>query len=93
MDKHGVAKLCDFGLVRLPTWKAPNEMVTTTPYTGTISHMAPELFPSQDNRFPVATFAGDIYALGCMVLEVRDSPDVRFFSDERGSVHRTFNPV
>jgi len=45
-------------------------MTTTTPYTGTERYKAPELFISRDNRRPVATFEGDIYSFGCVILEV-----------------------
>jgi serine/threonine protein kinase len=87
VDKHGIAKLCDFGLTRLPSWQGPAGMTTTTPYTGTTSYKAPELFPSAESRLPVATYEGDIYSLGCIMLEVRDSPDDWFVSDEFESVH------
>lgn len=75
VDKYGVGKLCDFGLVRLPYWQDSAGMNTTTPYTGSTPYKAPELFASRENRFPVATFEGDIYSLGCVMLEVRSSPD------------------
>ena len=70
MDSDGVAKLCDFGLVRLADWEGPAGMTTTSAYTGTERYKAPELFISPDNRHPVATMEGDIYSLGCIMLEV-----------------------
>lgn len=70
MDDNGVAKLCDFGLVRLADWQGPAGMTTTSPYTGTERYKAPELFMSKENRHPVATFEGDIYSLGSVMLEV-----------------------
>ena len=73
MDSNGVAKLCDFGLVRLADWQGPAGMTTTSAYTGTERYKAPELFISVDNRHPVATVEGDIYSLGCIMLEVRVS--------------------
>jgi serine/threonine protein kinase len=69
----GVAKLCDFGLVRLAEWEGPAGMTTTSVYTGTERYKAPELFISSENRHPLASFEGDIYSLGCIMLEVRTS--------------------
>ncbi|KIM29317.1 hypothetical protein M408DRAFT_68273, partial [Serendipita vermifera MAFF 305830] len=69
IDDCGVAKLCDFGLVRLVNWHGAAGMTTTTPYTGTELYKAPELFMSRENRHPVATFESDIYSLGCVILE------------------------
>jgi serine/threonine protein kinase len=71
VDKDGVAKLCDLGLVRLVDWEGSRGLTTTSPYTGTALYKAPELFISLVNRIPVATFEGDIYAIGCILLEVR----------------------
>jgi serine/threonine protein kinase len=70
VDETRVAKLCDFGLVRLVDWEGPAGMTTTSPYTGTARYKAPELFMSSENRHPVATFEGDIYSVGCIMLEV-----------------------
>lgn len=69
VDGNGVAKLCDFGLVRLAGWGVATGLTTTSPYTGTARYKAPELFMTIENRFPVATFEGDIYSLGCILLE------------------------
>jgi serine/threonine protein kinase len=74
VDENGVAKLCDFGLVRLVDWGGPAGMTTTSPYTGTARYKAPELFVSVENRHPVATFEGDIYSVGCIMLEVWRRP-------------------
>lgn len=35
IDDNHVARLCDFGLVRLDDWQGPAGMTTTSPYTGT----------------------------------------------------------
>lgn len=70
VDDTGAARLCDFGLVRLADWEGPAGMTTTSPYTGTERYKAPELFISAENRRPVATFEGDIYSLGCIILEI-----------------------
>jgi serine/threonine protein kinase len=70
VDDDGVAKLCDFGLVRLADWEGPAGMTTTSVYSGTERYKAPELFVSAENRHPRASFEGDIYSLGCIMLEV-----------------------
>ena len=67
-----MAKLCDFGLVRLVDWEGPHGMTTTSPYSGTVRYKPPELFNSEQNRWPKATFQGDIYSLACVMLEARD---------------------
>jgi serine/threonine protein kinase len=46
-------------------------MVTEAPYTGTERYKAPELFILSDNPRPKPTTEGDIYALGCLLMEVR----------------------
>jgi serine/threonine protein kinase len=76
VDDDGVAKLCDFGLARLADWQGPAGLTTTSPYTGTARYKAPELFMTIENRFPVATFEGDIYSLGGILLEVSGSTEV-----------------
>lgn len=69
MDGHGVAKLCDFGLARLLEWEGPAGMTTTSPYGGTMLYKAYELFKSRENPYPLPSFASDVYALGCVILE------------------------
>lgn len=69
IDNDCVAKLCDFGLVRLVEWEGPKGMTTTSPYTGTERYKARELFITEGRSYPVATFEGDIYALGLVLLE------------------------
>jgi len=54
----------------LDDWQGQAGMTTTSPYTGTERYKAPELFASIDNVHPLATFEGDIYALGCITFEV-----------------------
>jgi serine/threonine protein kinase len=44
-------------------------MTTTTAHTGTERYLAPELVNGDDLEYP--TPASDIYALGCLGLEVR----------------------
>jgi serine/threonine protein kinase len=88
VDGDGVAKLGDFGLVRLADWEGPTGMTTTSPYTGTLRYKAPELFVSEENRHPVATFEGDIYSIGCILLEVCGSPDNTLASNQNCVVRR-----
>jgi serine/threonine protein kinase len=75
VDDDGVAKLCDFGLVKLHDWEGVHGMTTTSPYAGTTRYKAPELFISNRNRWPEATLEADIYSLGCMMVEVREVLD------------------
>jgi serine/threonine protein kinase len=56
-------------------------MTTTSPYTGTERYKAPELFISADNRHPRATFEGDIYSLGCLMVEVSNHPSKNGLSE------------
>jgi serine/threonine protein kinase len=46
-------------------------MTTTSEHTGTTRYLAPELVASEENVAP--TKESDVYALGCLGLEVRDS--------------------
>jgi serine/threonine protein kinase len=71
VDGEGLAKLCDFGVVRLLDWEGPAGMTTTFLYTGTERYKAPDLFFSSENRHLVATLVGDVYSTGCIMLEVR----------------------
>lgn len=44
-------------------------MTTTSEHTGTTRYLAPELVMSEESVAP--TLASDVYALGCLGLEVR----------------------
>ncbi|KAG8766213.1 hypothetical protein FRC16_007745 [Serendipita sp. 398] len=70
IDDDGVARLCDFGLVRL-IQETPSGMTTTTAHTGTVRYLAQELVISDD---PKPTTETDCHALGCIALEVRALP-------------------
>jgi serine/threonine protein kinase len=75
MDDSYKAKLCDFGLVRLIQAEGSSTgMTTTSAHTETARYLAYELVES--NQMPTTT--SDIYALGCLGLEVRTSPSPRF---------------
>ncbi|KAG8763301.1 hypothetical protein FRC15_008054, partial [Serendipita sp. 397] len=65
IDDDGVARLCDFGLVRL-IQETPSGMTTTTAHTGTVRYLAQELVISDD---PKPTTETDCHALGCIALE------------------------
>ena len=86
VDSDGVAKLCDFGLVRLADWEGPAGMTTTSAYTGTERYKAPELFISPDNRCPVATIEGDIYSLRCIMLEVLSRGSMIYYTNTTNSL-------
>jgi serine/threonine protein kinase len=68
----GVGQICDFGLVRLLQEEGNTGMTSSTPHTGTTRYLAYELVRYVDRASP--TTASDIYALGCVGLEVSDNP-------------------
>jgi serine/threonine protein kinase len=67
IDDHGVARICDFGLVRLLSNEHNGDKMTST-YTGTPRYLAYELVAAEQ---PIPTPASDIHALGCVGLDVR----------------------
>jgi len=69
IDSSGRAVLCDFGLVRIFLDEGGSGMTTTTAHTGTERYLAPELVTGDELVLPTA--ASDVYALGCVGLEVR----------------------
>jgi serine/threonine protein kinase len=69
IDDGGTPKLCDFGLVRVYLEEGNTGMTTTTVHTGTERYLAYELFMAEKDAIP--TTASDIYATGCIGLEVR----------------------
>jgi serine/threonine protein kinase len=68
MDDNGNPRICDFGLARIIQEGGTGGLTTTTEHTGTERYLAPELVTS---NLPTPTTASDIYALGCLGLEVR----------------------
>lgn len=69
VDAQGEACLTDFGLSRvvqdLPTGH------TTSSGSGTYRYLAPELVPSLfEDKSPFYTMESDIYAFGCLAIEV-----------------------
>jgi serine/threonine protein kinase len=82
VDDHGVAKLCDFGLLRLVHESAPTGMTTTSSHTGTVRYLSYELISikdddddddeSDDSKSDETkpTTASDVYALACIGVQV-----------------------
>jgi serine/threonine protein kinase len=66
IDDSKRAKLCDFGLVTVLA-DTNTGWTTTSSYNGTLRYHAPELL---NDDVVVCTGKGDIYALGCLALEV-----------------------
>jgi len=69
VDKDGVGQLCDFGLTRFMEDGLESGLTTTTAHTGTTRYLAYELVEYDDDK-PIPTMATDVYALGCLGLEV-----------------------
>jgi serine/threonine protein kinase len=68
IDAQGIAKICDFGLVRIFLEEGHSGHTTTSEHTGTDRYLAYELVTSQDAS--QLSTASDVYALGCIGLEV-----------------------
>jgi serine/threonine protein kinase len=69
IDDLGNPRICDFGLARVFLEMEGSGMTTSSEHTGTPRYLAPELVMSEENVYP--TSASDVYALGCLGLEVR----------------------
>lgn len=69
IDDDGHARICDFGLVRSPLIEH-----TTTSHNGTLRYRARELVNTEEcaheDEEGVVTTASDMYAVGCMALEL-----------------------
>jgi len=61
--------ICDFGIVRIFLEEGSTGMTTTSEHTGTDRYLAYELVISDEAVMP--TMASDVYAVGCLGLEVR----------------------
>ncbi|KAG8826575.1 kinase suppressor of Ras 2 [Serendipita sp. 399] len=68
LDANRNPRICDFGLARLILEEGGSGMTTTTAHTGTERYLAYELVASDDITMP--TVESDIYALGCVGLDV-----------------------
>ncbi|KIM29312.1 hypothetical protein M408DRAFT_328957 [Serendipita vermifera MAFF 305830] len=91
VDNSGQARLCDLGCVRSVNGR---DLATSTPYTGTERYKAPELFISETNPRPVASLQGDIYALGCIHVEIVENivPFGQVENDDLRNVIRKGDP-
>jgi serine/threonine protein kinase len=67
IDDEGIPMICDFGLARI-FLEEEGITMTTTEHTGTERYLAPELVVDEEDIYPTA--ASDVYALGCLGLEV-----------------------
>ncbi|EEB93189.1 hypothetical protein MPER_08195 [Moniliophthora perniciosa FA553] len=65
IDEEYHPRLADFGLTTFADTNGQN----TTDHGGTLRWMAPELF-SFTGEPPRRTFASDIYAFGCLIIEL-----------------------
>ena len=61
-------QICDFGLISIYLGEGDSGMTTTSPFSGTDRYQAYELLLDGDTVLP--TMASDIFALGCIGLEV-----------------------
>jgi serine/threonine protein kinase len=68
IDDFGAPRICDFGLARVFLEEGSTGMTTTSEHTGTTRYLAPELVASESTVYP--TTASDVYAVGCLGLEV-----------------------
>lgn len=68
IDENGRPRLCDFGLARIFLEDESTGLTTTSEHTGTSRYLAPELVAGEHSVHP--TTASDVYALGCLGLEV-----------------------
>jgi len=67
IDDAGHSQICDFGLVRIHLDHGRSGMTTTSHHFGTERYLAWELSEGEN---PPST-ASDVYAVGCIGLEVR----------------------
>jgi serine/threonine protein kinase len=67
---EGVGQICDFGLTRIIQEEVDTGMTTSTTHTGTARYLAYELVRNMGSPDANPTLATDIYALGCLGMEV-----------------------
>lgn len=72
VNKYCVTKICDMGLSK--SSEMPTALHTTAGhhFKGTVSYMAPEILIRNEQ----ASFPADVWALGCMILEIYKEDDV-----------------
>ena len=66
----GEAMLCDFGLSKLIA-EDPSGLTTTKSIKGSTRYLSPELVLEED---PQHTLESDVWAWGCLLLEVYADP-------------------
>lgn len=76
ITKHGIGQLCDFGLTRFMQNDMRTGLTTSTAHTGTTLYLAYELVEYDDK--PLPTIHTDVYALGCLALQVSFLSSFRF---------------
>jgi serine/threonine protein kinase len=76
VDNSQRAVICDFGLTRILLQEGSSGMTTTTEHVGTVRYLARELLSSHETELP--TTASDVYAVGCIGLEVQFTSPGRF---------------
>jgi serine/threonine protein kinase len=69
IDDKGNARICDFALSRIISGENDKENDEEMDYTGTPRYLAYELVTTER---PLPTITSDIYALGCVGLDVCD---------------------
>jgi serine/threonine protein kinase len=74
IDQAGVCRICDFGLSTLVHQQELGDLTKTTVRDGPERYLAPEIFASVDSHPAILTSEGDIYSLGCIILEVGVGP-------------------
>jgi serine/threonine protein kinase len=68
VDDEERARISDFGLARIISGEQRTGLTTDTSHTGTLRYLAYELVNTEGHI--VSTKEGDVYALGCLALEV-----------------------
>ncbi|CAG8729601.1 7093_t:CDS:2, partial [Acaulospora colombiana] len=68
VDDEGRGRISDFGLARIMSGGQRTGLTTDTSHTGTLRYLAYELVNTEGHIIP--TKEGDVYALGCLALEL-----------------------
>jgi serine/threonine protein kinase len=76
VDNSQRAVLCDFGLLQILLDEGSNGMTTSAAHSGSERYLALELVNGDELVYP--TTASDVYAAGCIGLEVLFTVSGRF---------------